>query len=97
MNPLDLIKSQFVKAGVGCHEIRFIRYDESRFGDFVAEVSTDLGLLRVERERGQCFIDLFDDASGRFIRGDEKWPQLLPLFNRGAWELSDLLLVAKRA
>jgi hypothetical protein len=95
MIPNSFLMEQFDKSGVKPLDVRIIRYNEESFGDFVAEVKSDIGLLRVERERGQCFIDYFDEEKKTFVRGDIKWPKLLPIFNKGAWELSDLIRVIK--
>lgn len=91
--PKDFLTEQFNKAGLKPLDIKVIRYSEESFGDFVADVMTNIGLLRVERERGQCFLDYFDKPNATFVRGDIKWPQLLPVFNRGKWELGDLVKV----
>jgi hypothetical protein len=73
--------------------IGVLQYSEASFGDFVADVTTNVGLLRVERERGRSFVDYFDKESNAFIRGDIKWPELLHIFNKGKWELVDLIKV----
>ena len=89
--PRDFLIEQFHRAGMTPLDIHVLRYSEESFGDFSAEVKTTVGLLRVERERGQSFVDYFDATKGAFIRGDVQWPQLLPTFKKGTWELSDLL------
>lgn len=96
MNPAQFIEEQFDHAGLEHGRISILNYSEKSFGDFVAEVETMCGKLRIERERGQCFVDYFDDVSGTFVRGDLKWPQLLPIFDSGSWSLSDLLKVLAR-
>ncbi|WP_201313830.1 hypothetical protein [Dyella sp. EPa41] len=93
MNPVQFIKEQFDRSGLELGRTTIVSYSEKSFGDFVAEVETMHGLLRIERERGQCFVDYFDDTTGAFVRGDIKWPQLLPIFESGSWSLSDLLKV----
>lgn len=93
MSPEEFIRDQFLKSGLDSPTIRILCYSEESFGNFVAEVQTKIGLLRVERERGQSFIDFFDDKSNTFIRGDIKWPELLQVFKREKWDLAELLEV----
>lgn len=93
MSPKDFLTDQFNEGGLTPLSIKVLRYSEESFGDFVAEVMTNAGLLRVERERGQCFVDYFDKASDTFVRGDIKWPKLLAIFNKSKWELADLIKI----
>lgn len=95
MIPESFLREQFNKSGLEPLSIKIMRYSEASFGDFIAEVNSDVGLLRIERERGQCFVDYFDEGEKIFVRGDIKWPKLLPIYSRGAWELCELLRAIK--
>ncbi|WP_243041450.1 hypothetical protein [Dyella sedimenti] len=89
------IEDQFAHAGLSVQSIRLLPRIEKSFGDFLAEVSTNLGLFRVERERGHYFVDGYDEASERFVRGSARWPDFVSIYARNAWELGDLLEIVR--
>ncbi|HEV7776296.1 MAG TPA: hypothetical protein VGO76_05505 [Luteibacter sp.] len=93
----DGLEDSFTSAGIVVEGINIIASSQDSFGGFVADVSSNLGRIRVTKDRGQHFIDSVEDVStGRCLRGDSKWPELAPIYGSGNWTLMDLLLGISR-
>lgn len=91
MKPEEIIRAQFGKASIVVCNISKGNENLQGFGDFVFYVESNIGKFRVLSDRGQIFIDIFDSSSGAYIRGDKACPALLSVYNKGMWELWELL------
>lgn len=93
MNVEKYIREEFQKTEVRCQSIDVTHpFDEVNFGNWCALVSCDLGRLRITNDRGQIFIENFDEHLQRFIWGQENYPSLLLVYKHTSkWQLSDLL------
>jgi hypothetical protein len=87
----ERITSEAAKARFRVQKIVIVRpCAPKHFGDFVADVYCDVGILRVNRDRGQFFLDIFDGQEKRFVQAYHKYPALLAIYEKQRWDLWEL-------
>ena len=87
----EFILNQFSKTSVKVRNISVINESSRNFGDFAIEVESDIGKLKILKDRGQVFVDVFDFSSGKFIPAEKVCDPLLDIYSKATWELSEII------
>jgi hypothetical protein len=96
ISSVQAVSAAFAAKGAGVENIRLLRLSPENFGDWVVEVQTTIGRFRLIRDRGQVFVDGFNEY-GHLIRGDALWPALVPLYRREVWSVKELVEILVNA
>lgn len=91
----ETIATAFMKAEIGINSIDVIEKSNNSFGDFVANVDTNIGRMRVVRDRGQFFVDSIN-IDGVIVPFHVIYPSIVAMYSHARWSLEEVLAEIKK-
>lgn len=87
---IKYLKHAFMSASVNMNEVRIISLSPQSFGDFVIDVESDIGKLKITRDRGQFFVDIYG-SDGVSHPAHKLVNSVRSLYAQNNWTLEDIL------